>query len=305
MLNLASVFTAIDGTPQVPMMVMICMATTLLLSVVPSVFLIIRARKQYKGSFVSLFFGLAMYAVFDLVLLTVVTVTWKNIAEENGNAFIMPFLEAFLKGFIGIFARGLMIFAIAKSKLVDNSNSLGNAVIAGTGYTIYRSIQILLSTGWGFVMALTINMFGIGSLTADMDDDMIDGMADIYEAFLTTPAYEFLVDGIRFLLILAVSVSLSIIIYAAYNKKTHRVLVAFALLVNVLFELPFTLRTYELAFDNVLIAILVASVFAVWMALLAYKTMNVSLKNEVKAMESEIKNAKKKAFPDFNANIKK
>lgn len=305
MLNLSSVFTAIDGTPQVPMMAMICMATTLLLAIVPSVFAIRHAKKKYKGSLISLLFGLAMYAIFEFLLLSVVTVAWRTIAEANNNNVIMPVLEAFLKGFMGIFARGLMILAIAKSKIVDNSNSLGNAVISGVGYTIYKTIQILLSTGWGFVLALTINMFGIGNLTVDMEEDMLEEMANVYEAFHTTPAYEFLVDGIKFLLILTISISLSVIIYAVYNKKAHRSLAAFALIINVLFELPFTLRSYEVAFGNVLVMLLVAALFAVWMALLAYKTKNVSLKDEVKAIEEGLKNVQKKAFPDFNANIKK
>lgn len=305
MLNLSSVFTAIDGTPQVPMMAMICMATTLLLAIVPSVFAIRHAKKKYKGSLISLLFGLAMYAIFEFLLLSVVTVAWRTIAEANNNNVIMPVLEAFLKGFMGIFARGLMILAIAKSKIVDNSNSLGNAVISGVGYTIYKTIQILLSTGWGFVLALTINMFGIGNLTVDMEEEMLEEMANVYEAFHTTPAYEFLVDGIKFLLILTISISLSVIIYAVYNKKAHRSLAAFALIINVLFELPFTLRSYEVAFGNVLVMLLVAALFAVWMALLAYKTKNVSLKDEVKAIEEGLKNAQKKAFPDFNANIKK
>lgn len=305
MLNLSSIFTAIDGTPQVPMMSMICMATTLALAVIPSVFVIRHAKKKYQGSLKSIFFGLAMYVIFEFIILSVVMAAWKSMEAVNTNPVLMAFLEAFLTGFIGIFSRGIMILAIAKSKLMDNSNSLGNAVIAGAGYTLYRTLLIMIIVGQRFVLALTINMFGAGNLSSDMNEEDLEGLAQIYEAFLTTPAYTFLIDGIKFLLALVISISLAVIIYAVYNKKAHRSLVAFALLINILFELPFALNYYEIAFENVFIMMLVAILFTVWMALLAVKTKNVSLKEEVKARETEIKNAKKQAFPDFNANIKK
>ena len=69
--------------------------------------------------------------------------------------------------------------------------------------------------------------------------------------------------------------------------------------------MPFSLNYYELAFSNELIMLLVSALFTAWMVMLAYKTKNVSLKEEVKEREAEIRNTKKQAFPDFNANIKK
>lgn len=305
MLNLSSIFTAIDGTPQVPIMSMLCMATTLALAVVPPIFAIRHSKKKYQGSLKSLLFGLAMYVIFEFIILSVVTAAWKNIEVVSSNKVLMAVLEAFLTGFMGIFARGIMILAVAKSKLMDNSNSIGNAAIAGVGYTLYRTLLIMIIVGQRFVLALTMNMFGIGNLTQDMPEEELEGLADLYEAFLTTPAYVFLVDGIKYLMVLAISISLAVIIYAVYNKKAHRLLVAFALLLNFLFELPFALNYYELAFSNELIMLLVAALFTAWMVMLAYKTKNVSLKEEVKEREAEIRNAKKQAFPDFNANIKK
>ncbi len=305
MLNLSSIFTAIDGTPQVPIMSMLCMATTLALAVVPPIFAIRHSKKKYQGSLKSLLFGLAMYVIFEFIILSVVTAAWKNIEAVSSNTVLMAVLEAFLTGFMGIFARGIMILAVAKSKLMDNSNSIGNAAIAGVGYTLYRTLLIMIIVGQRFVLALTMNMFGIGNLTQDMPEEELEGLADLYEAFLTTPAYAFLVDGIKYLMVLAISISLAVIIYAVYNKKVHRLLVAFALLLNFLFELPFALNYYGIAFENVLVMLLVAALFTAWMVILAYKTKNVSLKEEVKARETEIRNAKKQAFPDFNANIKK
>ncbi|MBE5947983.1 MAG: YhfC family intramembrane metalloprotease [Lachnospiraceae bacterium] len=305
MLNLTSFFTAIDGTPQVPMMSMICMATTLALAVVPPVFAIRHAKKKYRGSLKSILFGLAMYVIFEFIILSVVTAAWKNMEAVSSNKVLMAFLEAFLTGFTGIFARVIMILALAKSRLMDNSNSIGNATIAGVGYTLYRTFLIMIIVGQRFVLALTINMFGAGNLSSEMQGEEMEGLADIYEAFLTTPAYIFLIDGIKYLMVLVISVSLAVIIYAVYNKKAHRLLLAFALLINVLFELPFALNYYDVAFENELVMLLVAALFTVWMALLAYKTKNVSLKEEVRERETEIRNAKKQAFPDFNANIKK
>lgn len=305
MLNLSSIFTAVDGTPQVPFVSMLCMATTLIIAIVAPIFVLRYAKKRFKGSLKTILFGLAMYVVFEFIILSVVTAAWKSMEFVSGRPALMAVLEAFLTGFMGIFARGILIIAVAKSRLMENSNSIGNAVIAGVGYTLYRAILILIIIGQRFILALTINMFGAGNLSTDMEADKVDGFADIYEAFLTTPAYAFLIDGMKYFLTLAVSISLVVIIYAVYNKKAHYSLAAFALAVNVLFELPFCLNYYGILFESQLSTLLVATLFTVWLGLLAYKTMNVSLKEEVKAREAEFKSAKKQAFPDFNANIKK
>ncbi len=305
MLNLSSIFTAIDGTPQVPIITMLCMATTMALAVVPPIFAIVHSKKKYNGSIKSVFFGLVMYVVFEFIILSVVTAAWKNMEAVSGRPALMAVLEAFLIGFMGIFARGIMILSLAKSKLMDNSSNIGNAAIAGVGYTLYRTLLIMIIVGQRFILALTINMFGIGNLTTEMPEEDLEGLASIYEAFHMTPAYVFLVDGIKYLMVLAISISLAVIIYAVYNKKAHPSLVAFALLINFLFELPFALNHYDITFKNELVMLLVAALFTAWMVMLAYRVKNVSLKEEVKARETEIKNAKKQAFPDFNANIKK
>ena len=73
MLNLSSIFTALDGTPQVPIITMLCMATTLALAVVPPIFAIVHSKKKYSGSIKSVFFGLVMYVIFEFIILTAVT----------------------------------------------------------------------------------------------------------------------------------------------------------------------------------------------------------------------------------------
>lgn len=300
-----SMFPAIDGTPQVPMMSMICMATTLLLAVIPAIFVIRYAKKKLQGSLVSLVFGFVFYAVFEFILLSLVVSAWQNIKAVSSNTLLMSILESLVTALTGIIGRFILVMAIAKSKLIDNGNSIGNAIMGGVGYTLYRSVLILIIIGQRFIMALTINMYGIGNLSSDVEETEIEGLAQIYESFLTTPAYSFLIDGIKYLMVLVISVSLAIIIYAVYNKRAHSSLIGFSLLINFLFELPYWLNHYKVSFGNTFVMLLVMALFAAWMALLALKTWNVSLREEVKAKEAELKAEKHQAFPDFNANIKK
>lgn len=298
---------ALDGTPNVPFISILCMATALVMTVVAPIIAVRFARKTYYGKYRSLLFGMVMYILFDTVLFSVVMLAWSNIKTIGGSPVFMAIMASVLSGAIGVVGRTIAIYALSKSTTVPENTSLGNAVMSGVGYSFLEVPAMLISMGSNLIIALTINMFGVAYLADDMkgDEKGVDALLNVYEGFLTTPSYEFLVSGFRIALIFILSISVSIVIYAVFYKKAHQLMLLFITIINILAMLPVWMSTYNIGIKNQIGNLILMTLFVCWAAILAYRTVRVPLREEIEERELKEKGIVKKAFPDFNANIKK
>ena len=99
--------------------------------------------------------------------------------------------------------------------------------------------------------------------------------------------------------------SLSVIIYSVYKKKTHSIVLLAAAIISVLAMLPVYLNQYEILFKSSVSMILVMALFTAWLAFLASGIMKTTLKREINELKEKDNVKVQKAFPDFNKNIKK
>lgn len=302
---LSSIETAIDGTPSIPTVTLLCMATTLIMIIVVPVFAIRYVKKTYHGSLKSLIYGIAMYLIFDILLFNVVMFAWTNIKAVGENALFVAILAAVISGLVAIVGRTLAIHALANSKSVRDGGSFGNAYLSGIGYSLLNIPVMFVAMLMNIFMALMINMFGLSYVADDVGEEGTEALLQTYEVYITTPAYEFLISGVRIILLMVISMSLSIVIYSVYKKKTHSIVLLLAAVISILAMLPVYLNQYEILLKTPLSMILVMALFTAWLAFLANGIMRTSLKSEIKELKERDTKAVQKAFPDFNKNIKK
>lgn len=297
--------TAIDGTPSVPAVTVLCMATAVIMMIVVPIFIIRYIKKTYHASLKSLIYGIGLYLVFDLIVFNVVMVAWTNIKTIGGNELFIAILASVISGLAGVVGRTITIRALAGSKTVEDGGSFGNAYMSGVGYALLNVPVMLFSMLMNLLMSLMINLFGVSYVADEVGEDGVDALATTYEVFLTTPAYDFLISGVKIVLLIVASMSLSVVIYAVYKKKAHSVFLLFAALLSVLSVLPVYFNQYGILFKTSVSMILVMALFTGWMAFLAYGIMRSGLKGEIQELKEREKSVKQKAFPDFNKNIKK
>ena len=104
---------------------------------------------------------------------------------------------------------------------------------------------------------------------------------------------------------MVISMSLSIVIYSVYKKKTHSLVLLVAAVISILAMLPIYLNQYGILLKTSVSMILVMTLFTAWLAFLANGIMRTSLKREIQELKEMDTKVVQKAFPDFNKNIKK
>lgn len=303
---LSNLDVAIDGTPGVPLVTLLCMATTIIMIVAVPIFAIRHIKKTYHGSLKALIYGMAMYLLFDILVFNIVMIAWTNIKAVGENKLFVAILAAVISGLVAVVGRTIAIHALNRSKNVADGGSFGNAYLSGIGYSLLNIPAMFVAMIMNIIMALMINMFGISYLADDLDEEGIESLISMYETYLTTPSYEFLILGVKIVFLMVISMSLSVIIYSVYKKKAHSLVLLAAAVISILAMLPVYLNQYEVLFKTSLSMILVMALFTAWLAFLAAGIMKTSLKSEINELkEMDVAVAVKKAFPDFNKNIKK
>ncbi len=302
---LSNINNAIDGTPGISVVTILCMATTLIMIVVVPIFAIRHIKKTYHGSLKSLIYGIAMYLIFDILVFSIVMFAWTNIKTIGENDLFQAILAAVISGLTAVVGRTIAIHALANSKSVEDGGSFGNAYMSGIGYSLLNIPVMFVAMLMNIIMALMINMFGLSYVADDVGEEGVESLLQTYEVYISTPPYEFLVSGIRILLLMVISMSLSVVIYAVYKKKAHSIMLLVAAIISVLAMVPIYLNQYGVALESPLAMILVMAIFTAWLAFLANGIMRTSLKSEIKELKERDTKAVQKAFPDFNKNIKK
>ncbi len=302
---LSNVSTAIDGTPNVPIVTLLCMATTLVMIIAVPIFAIRYVKKNYHGSLKSLIYGIAMYVIFDILVFNIVMIAWTNIKVVGENELFVAILASVISGLVAIVGRTIAIHALANSKSVEDGGNFSNAYMSGIGYALLNIPVMFVSMLMNIFMALMINLFGMSYVAEDVGEEGVEALLETYEVYITTPAYDFLISGVRIVLLVVISMSLSVIIYSVYKKKVHSLILLIAAILSILAMLPVYLNQYGILFKTSVSMILVMALFTAWIAFLANGIMKTSLKSEVQELKERDTAVVQKAFPDFNKNIKK
>lgn len=302
---LSNISTAIDGTPSVPTVTLLCMVTTLVMIVAVPIFVIRHVKKTYHGNLRALVYGIAMYAIFDLLVFNIVMVAWTNIKAVGENKLFVAILASVISGLVAIVGRTIAIHALANSKSVEDGGGFGNAYMSGIGYSLLNIPVMFVSMLMHIFMALMINLFGMSYVAEDVGEEGVEALLETYEVYITTPAYDFLISGVRIILLLVISMSLSVIIYSVYKRKVHSLILLIAAILSILAMLPIYLNQYGILLKTSVSMILVMALFTSWIAFLANGIMKTALKSELKELKERDTAVVKKAFPDFNKNIKK
>jgi len=303
---LSNINTAIDGTQGVSVVTILCMATTLIMIVAVPVFAIRYVKKTYHGSLKSLIYGIVMYFIFDLLIFNIVMIAWTNIKAVGENELFVAILAAVISGLVAIVGRTLAIHALTNSKTMEDGGSFGNAYMSGIGYSLMNIPGMFVAMLMNIILSLMINLFGLSYISEEVGEEGTKSLLEAYEVYMTTPAHEFLISGVKTVLLVVISMSLSVIIYSVYKRKTHSLVLLFAAIISILAMLPVYLNQYGILLKTSVSMILVMALFTAWLALLANGIIRTSLKSEIQEVKEKDNVATvKKAFPDFNKNIKK
>ncbi|MBQ9766188.1 MAG: YhfC family intramembrane metalloprotease [Lachnospiraceae bacterium] len=303
MSNLTS--TTLDGLPSVSMVTLLCMATAAIMMVVVPIFAIRYLRKNYKANFRPLFFGMIFGFMFDMLLYNIIMVAWTNFKAIGDNDLFVAILAAVMSGLVGIVGRTIVINAVANSKSMPNSDTFGNAYMTGIGYALINLPYPIILMIAMLVQALMINLFGVSYVADDLGAEGAEMLAELYVLFYETPSYDFLITGVNQVLLVVISLSLSVIIYAVYKRKVKSFMLLIAAVLSILCYLPTYFLQYEIWFKTQLSMIIVTTLFTAWLAALALGIMKMSMKNEIEEIKKTDAKVVHKAFPDFNKNVKK
>ena len=246
---------------QIPILSIIFMSISAILSIGLPIFLFIVFYKKFNVKFIPMLFGIAGFIVFALVLESSVhfIVLTKNALMNKPVIYI--FYGIFMAGIFEETAR-FISFKILKKKY----EGIGTGLAYGVGH---GGIEAVIIVG---VSMITNIVFSIIANTGNMEaiTGVLQGRAlEQITLLQATSPHLFLIGGIERIFAMSIQISLSIIVFYSVYGKNKLWLYPFSVILHAIINIPASMMQVGLI-GNIYLVELLAFISAVILVIIAW-----------------------------------
>lgn len=221
---------------QVPLLSIMCMALSALLSIGLPVGLFIVFRWKYRAPFIPLLAGVAGFTLFALTLeRSVHTIVLRSAAAQNRVFYVV---YAVLMA--GIFEESARFIAYHLLKKKFTGITVSAALAYGVGH---GGIEAILLAGLAMinniVASVMINTGRIETILAGLEGATLEQATAQFASLATIASPQFLIGGIERIFALGAQLALSVLVfYAVFGAKRRQWLYPLAIAIHALFDIP-------------------------------------------------------------------
>ena len=246
---------------QIPVLSIVFMAISSILSIGLPVFLFIFFYKKYNAKFTPMLFGIAGFIVFALVLESAVhyIVLGKFALMEKKAVYIV--YAIFMAGVFEETAR-FICFKILKKKY----RGIGTGLAYGAGHGGTEAILIAgVAMITNIVFSLIANSGNIETISGAFQGKVLEQIVLLQ----TSPSYLFLLGGIERVFAICIQISLSIIVFYSVYGKNKLWLYPFSVILHAIIDMPASMMQAGLI-KNIYMVELLALISAVSLVIIAW-----------------------------------
>jgi len=219
---------------SVPVLSIVFMAVSAILSIGIPVCLFILFRKKFNLKIVPMLAGIAGFVIFALVLEALVHRIVIGRFIQTSDKVLYIIYGACMAGLFEESAR-FVAFKILKRKY----EGIGTALSYGIGH---GGIEAILLAGLAMistiVSSILINTGNIESITGSLQGEALAAANNQLQVLFVTPPYMFLVGGLERVFAIAVHISLSVVVFYAVFGKNKLWLYPLAILLHAIVDIP-------------------------------------------------------------------
>lgn len=283
-----------DLSRTVPAMTVTYLAFTCFFAVVVPLLGAYICKKKFRGKLHAFFYGVSDYLVMEYMLCNLVLVGLLLIPGLGTSLESTPILyiltAAALTSVIFEAGRYFILGVVKKYDL-----TLANVFIFSVGTAGAFSIFKIASSAFqSMVVAFTINDAGLPQLVEEAGENA-ESLLALIDPLISNPSYIYLINGIDTLLAFVFHLAMSVILFVALKKEGPRHLLAIAVGIRFLYELPGYFLAYSIIFTNAVLAEAVILMITAGAGYFAYKLAFEYLAHEIDALTQK----EQSPFPKF------
>jgi len=224
----------VQAPAQVPIISIVFMAISALVSIGLPVAIFVHLRKHFKAGFVPMLIGAAAFVLFALVLESIIhSYVFKNFELRNYPAIYVIY-GIFMAGIFEETARFLS-FKILKKK----HDGLKTGLSYGIGH---GGIEAILLAGFAMIssiiLAIVFNTGNIDKFFGSSDSAMAEQITAGIKLLLETESPTFLLSGLERVFAISIQMSLTIMVFYAVYCKGKIWLYPCAILLHAIIDIP-------------------------------------------------------------------
>ena len=226
---------------HVPVLSILFMFVSALITIGVPVCLFLFLRKKYFAKILPMLLGVAGFIIFVLVLESSV----HRVVLENFGLREKPVLYIVYGCFMaGIFEETARFIAFHILKRKYRMGDLAyNSIDTGLSYGIgHGGIESVLLAGVSMILAIIasilVNTGNSEIITGKLQGEALTVIGGQLEALLTTAPYMFLVSGIERLLAISIQLSLSLLVFYSVYGKNNVYFFPLAILLHAIVDVP-------------------------------------------------------------------
>ncbi|MCR4675612.1 MAG: YhfC family intramembrane metalloprotease [Sphaerochaetaceae bacterium] len=254
---------------MVPVLSIVFMAISCLLSFAAPMGLLVYFRRKYQASVSSFFTGFGVMFVFAFILEPLV----HSVVLRTFPITSIPWLYALYGGLMAGIFEETGRFVAYKTLLKDRMENNANALMYGAGHGGFECIWLLgIAMMNNLVWSVMINTGNITQITGSLSEDLLIQAQATVNTLTGSPSYMFLLGIVERFMALALQLSLSVIVWKAVkeNKKQFFFL---AVIIHAAVDSVAVLLAYSLPVLLVELAVLLMTAAVVFYALRVWKTL--------------------------------
>lgn len=223
-------------TESVPVLSMIFMAVSLILSFALPIGLCIYFRKVKKADLLPFFVGMAVMVLFAFVLERLVhsVVLGSSVgAKIQANMWLYALYGGLMAGLFEETGR----FLAFKTVLKKNQKKDVNSLMYGAGHGGIEAVLILgIASINNLIYSVLINTDATAVLTGSLSGDLLQQVETAIQTLITTPSLQFLLGGVERIFAIVLHIALSVLVWFAVKKAGKGYLYPVAILIHFIVD---------------------------------------------------------------------
>lgn len=203
---------------MVPNISIVFMSVTLVFVIILAIALPILIKKKWNTAVSPYFIGWAVFAVFALILESIMHYFVLGATGEKltGNIWLYALYGGFAAGIFEETGRFLAMKFIMKK----HRSNAHNALMYGAGHGCFEAVVLVgLAMSANIICSVMINSGQMDLLTAPLAAEQKEAMQTVISRLTDTPSYMFLLSGFERITAIMLHISLSVLVWTAVVKK--------------------------------------------------------------------------------------